>query len=138
MGAVVKTGTRPFSGALAFGEAPAGPGLHFMDTPFFTPLSLTGMVAAGANLALFGIGQYNPSAVPLAPTLKVCGNAVTLARWRDALDVDAAAVTDGTATLDEVADRIADAIAATSHGTPTAAERWAEGQVIWPREAPPL
>ena len=138
MGAVVKTGTRDFVGALRFAERPARPGLHFMDTPFFTPLSLTGMAATGANLTLFGIGQFNPSACPLTPTLKVCGNAGTIARWRDALDVDASVVLDGRVTLDGVADRIAARVAALSRGEPTAAERWREGQIVWPREHPPL
>ena len=138
MGAVVKTGTRPFRGALGFGERPARPGLHFMDTPFFTPLSLTGMAAAGANLTLFGLGQFNPSAIPLVPTVKVCGNAGTVARWADAIDVDASVVTSGKATLDEVADRIAQTVQAVSRGERNAAERWNEGQIVWPRENPPL
>jgi altronate dehydratase large subunit len=138
MGAVAKTGTRPFVGALGYGQAPAGPGLHFMDTAFFTPLSLTGMVAAGANLVLFGLGQFNPSGCPLAPTVKVCGNALTTARWRDGIDIDASAILSGTASLDDVADRIASFLARVASGTPTAAECWGEGQIIMPRNHAPL
>ena len=138
MGAITKTGTRPFAGALRFGEAPARPGLHFMDSPFYTPLSMTGMVQGGANLVLFGIGQFNPSASPLAPTIKVCGNAGTVRRWGEAIDVDASPVLSGDATIDGIADRIGGAVAATSEGQPTAAERWNEGQFITPRNHAPL
>ncbi|WP_420393678.1 UxaA family hydrolase [Acuticoccus sp.] len=138
MGAVAKTGSRPFVGALAFAEAPTTPGLHFMDTPFFTPLSFTGMVAAGANLALFGLGQFNPSASPLAPTVKVCGNAQTVARWPDAIDVDASPVIGGDATLEAIADLIEARVVAIANGVPSAAERWGEGQFIMPRNNAPL
>jgi len=113
-------------------------GLHFMDTPFFTPLSLTGMVAGGANLVLFGLGQYNPSACPLAPTVKVCGNAFTTRRWIDAIDVDASAVLLGGASLDDMADRIEAFVVEVASGTATAAERWGEGQIIMPRNHAPL
>ena len=138
MGAVAKTGTSAFVGALAFGEAPKRSGLHFMDSPFFTPLSLTGMVGAGANVALFGIGQFNPSANPLVPTIKVCGNARTARRWADAIDVDASVVLSEDASLDEMADRIHSAVADAGAGRPTAAERWGEGQFIMPRNHAPL
>ena len=138
MGAIAKTGTSPFSGALAFGDAPRRPGLHMMDTPFFTPLSFTGMVQAGCNLALFGLGQFNPSANPLAPTLKVCGNARTVARWRDAIDVDASVALSEDVSLDVLADRIEACTRDVANGAPSAAERWREGQFILPRNSPPL
>jgi altronate dehydratase large subunit len=138
MGAVAKTGTRAFVGALGFGEVPMRPGLHFMDTPFFTPLSLTGMVAGGANLVLFGLGQYNPSGCPLVPTIKICGNAMTTARWRDGIDIDASAILSGTASLDDVADEIAVFVSEVASGKTTAAERWGEGGIIMPRNHAPL
>ena len=81
MGAVAKTGRAPFAGCLEFAEPPQGPGLHFMDTPFFTPVSLTGMVAAGAQIVLFALGVFNPGGAPLAPTVRLSGNARTLADW---------------------------------------------------------
>lgn len=138
MGAVVKSGTRPFVGALAYGEAPARPGLHFMDTPFFTPLSLTGMVEGGANMVLFGLGQFNSSGTPIAPTLKICGNAQTMARWSDGIDIDASPVLTGEASLDDIADRVEAAATAVANGAPSAAERWGEGQIIMPRNNAPL
>lgn len=138
MGAVAKSGTRPFAGALAFGEAPRHSGLHFMDTPFFTPLSLTGMIEGGANMVLFGLGQFNSSGSPLAPTLKVCGNAQTMARWSDGIDVDASPVLSGGATLDDIAARIEAAVTSVANGASSAAERWDEGQIIMPRNHAPL
>lgn len=138
LGAVAKSGTRDFVGALAYGERPSRSGLHFMDTPFFTPISLTGMVQGGCNVVLFGLGQFNPSANPLVPTIKVCGNEKTVANWRDAIDIDASTLLTGAQDLDGLADTIQSTIADCSRGAPCAAERWREGQIFFPRESAPL
>lgn len=132
MGAVAKTGSRPFAGCLTFGSKPPASGLYFMDTPFFSPVSITGMVAASAQVVLFAVGVFNPSGSPLAPTLKVCGNPRTLADWKDSLDVDvSAAVTDG-ASLDEMADKVELALREVLEGEKTKSEIWSEGQIIIP------
>lgn len=132
MGAVNKIGQSPILGCLGFGATPARPGLWFMDTPFFSPVSLTGMIAAGAQCTLFAMGVFNPSGNPLAPTIKICGNRQTLSRWADSIDVDvSAAVYDG-AGLDLMGDRVEAALLATAAGQTTRAEDWREGQVMIP------
>lgn len=135
MGAVAKCGESAFMGRLDFAEPPPGPGLWFMDTPFFSPVSITGMVCGGAQLTLFGIGVFNPSAVPLAPTVRVCGNPGTVKDWPDAIDVDVSMLVDGRITLAEAADLLRLKVQAVCDGTLTWAERWGEGQVIVPRES---
>ena len=138
MGAVAKTGSRPFAGLLEFGETPPTPGLYLMDTPFFSPCSITGMVAAGAQLTLFGLGVFNPSGNPLAPTIKVCGNPMTAARWRDAIDVDLSEALAQRLSLDQAAQRIGTALVDAAAGRETQAERWREGQFIVPKTLTPL
>jgi altronate dehydratase large subunit len=134
MGAVAKCGSTPLIGALDFGERPQTPGLWFMDTPFFSPVSLTGMVAAGAQIILFGIGVFNPSANPLAPTVKVCGNPSTVREWFDAVDMDVSGIVDGRQTLIEAVDALHACVLRVCAGSLTWSERWAEGQMIVPRE----
>lgn len=132
MGAVTKTGQSAFLGCLKFGEAPRRPGLWFMDTPFFSPVSLTGMAAAGAHLTLFAMGVFNPSGNPLVPTIKICGNRRTLSRWSDSIDVDVSpAVYDG-AELNAMGDRVEAALIRTAQGETTRAEEWREGQIMIP------
>ncbi len=138
MGAVAKTGSHPFVGLLEFGERPATPGLYLMDTPFFSPCSITGMVAAGAQLTLFGLGVFNPSGNPLAPTVKVCGNPITAARWRDAIDVDLSDVLVQRLSLGQAAQRLRDFLLDTAAGRESSAERWREGQFIVPKTLTPL
>ncbi len=134
MGAVAKCGTSPLMGALDFGERPQSPGLWFMDTPFFSPVSLTGMVMTGAQMILFGIGVFNPSAVPLVPTVKVCGNPATVRDWADAVDVDISGIVDGRLTLADAVDALQRCVVGTCRGATTWSERWGEGQMISPRE----
>ena len=132
MGAVCKTGASPFKGLLQFGEAPSEPGLWFMDTPFFSPISMTGMVAAGAQLTLFAMGVFNPSGNPLAPTLKVCGNPKTLSDWQDSIDVDVSAAISQSASLEDMADLIEAKLQDIALGAQSYAEFWREGQIMIP------
>lgn len=138
MGAIAKCGQAPFMGRLDFADAPPGPGLWFMDTPFFSPVSITGMVCGGAQLTLFGIGVFNPSAVPLAPTLRVCGNPATVREWSDAIDLDVSTLVGGSTTLAEAVELLRGKAQAVCNGEETCAERWGEGQIIVPRESPSL
>ena len=134
MGAVAKCGESPLMGKLDFAESPPRPGLWFMDTPFFSPVSITGMVCAGAQLTLFGIGAFNPSAVPLAPTIKVCGNPRTIREWPDAVDVDVSMLVEGKGTLEDAVEKLRYRVRSVSAGELTWTERWGEGQIIVPRE----
>lgn len=136
MGALCKIGESRFVSCLSFGQPPASPGLHFMDTPFFSPCSITGMVAAGAQITLFAMGVFNPSGNPLAPTIKVCGNPTTLRDWSDGIDVPLADLIEGRITLDSAAERLRQVILRVAGGEMTHTERWGEGQFIVPRMLP--
>lgn len=132
MGALCKIGNCNFAGALTFGQRPASKGLYFMDTPFFSPTSMTGMMLGGAQITLFAMGVFNPSGVPLAPTIKICGNPQTLSDWADGIDLDVSGIISGTQTYDDGAGSIQTLIERVLAGTMTCAEKWQEGQIIVP------
>jgi len=136
MGAVCKIGNSNFEGCLSFGQSPTGPGLYFMDTPFFSPCSITGMVAAGAQITLFSMGVFNPSGNPLAPTLKICGNPQTVKNWSDGIDVNLSSLITGEMSLDEGGNQVLQAVLDTANGLVTKTEKWGEGQFIIPRSLP--
>ncbi len=136
MGAVCKIGSARFVGCLSFGQAPDAPGLYFMDTPFFSPCSITGMVAAGAQVTLFSMGVFNPSGNPLEPTIKVCGNPQTLRDWSDGIDVGLDQVLAGAMSLDAAREVIAQSVLSTAAGAHSKTEAWGEGQFIVPRMLP--
>ena len=134
MGAVSKTGTTHFLSALEYGMSPKKPGLHFMDTPFFTPVSLTGMMMAGCNLGLFAMGVFNPSGNVLCPMIKICGNPKTAQSWQDDIDVALDNYFTGELNNEEAQIAVLTKLNAVFNGAVTASEKYFEGQFLLPRE----
>ncbi|MGI9477033.1 MAG: UxaA family hydrolase [Hyphomicrobiaceae bacterium] len=103
LGAIAKGGDQPIVGLLREGECfGEEPGLYLMDTPCFSPESITSMIASGAQIALFTTGQGNPYASSLAPTIKISANPDTIERLSEQIDIDAGAVLDGLATREDL------------------------------------
>ena len=99
LGAIAKGGDQPIVGLLREGEAfPGASGLYLMDTPTFSPESITSMIAAGAQIVLFTTGQGNPYGSALAPTIKVSANPDTTSRLHEQIDFDASTVVTGETT----------------------------------------
>jgi altronate dehydratase large subunit len=86
LGCIHKAGTAPIQGVLAFGERPAGKGLYVMDTPGQDAECTTGMVAGGAQIVVFTTGRGTPLGNPVAPVMKVTGNARTALSMADHID----------------------------------------------------
>lgn len=80
IGSVAKSGSAPITSFLEYGERLGKPGLAAMDGPSYTPESLTGLVAAGAQIALFTSGVGNSYVSRLAPTIKITANRETTDR----------------------------------------------------------
>lgn len=133
MGALCKIGSSSFAGCLDFGQTPPGSGLFFMDTPFFSPTSLSGMALSGAQIALFAVGVFNPSGMPLMPVIKICGNPMTVATWENCIDLDVTDLIHGDCSLDGTAQILAMKLCAIGNCEQTATEVHNEGQLILPR-----
>ena len=99
LGAIAKGGKQRIQGLLQAAQRPPGPGLYLMDTPFFSPESITAMVAGGAQIVLFTTGAGNSYCSLVAPTLKISANPQTCARLTEQIDLCAAGVVLGTTTL---------------------------------------
>jgi altronate dehydratase large subunit len=106
LGAIAKGGTRPITGVLALAEAPRSPGVYLMDAPYFSPDSMTGFAAAGAQAMLFTTGAGNSYCSAIAPTVKISAGPDTIARLREQIDFDASAVFEGDEALDAAAERL--------------------------------
>lgn len=123
LGAIAKGGDQPIVGLLREGERfPNSSGLYLMDTPCFSPESITSMIASGAQVALFTTGQGNPYSSALAPTIKVSANPDTVTRLTEQIDIDAGAVLEGTATRESLLPSASDTALAIASGALT----WAE------------
>ncbi len=124
LGATHKGGERtPLADVVGYAAPITKKGLTVMDTPGLDVESVTGMVAGGAQVVIFTTGLGTPTGNPIAPVIKITGNARTATSMRDNLDLSVSGVLDGSETLDEAASRLFDELLAVCSGTPTATER---------------
>lgn len=130
LGAIAKTGSGPIAGLVGYAEAPVGKGLYLMDQPAYSPESLTGFVAAGANILLFSTGVGNSFVNSLAPTLKISANPETCARLHQQLDFTADRVFAGTESMEEAEGRLWDTLCGVASGDVTWGEILGEGEEV--------
>ena len=71
-----------------------------MDTPGLDVESVTGMVGGGAQVVVFTTGLGTPTGNPIAPVIKITGNARTARQMADNIDLDVSGIMDDTETLD--------------------------------------
>lgn len=122
LGAIVKSGTLPITGCIAYGERPDGPGLYFMDSPGREMEFLTGLASAGCQVMLFSTGIGAPQGFSLAPVLKISGNANTCRGLAEYIDLDVSGIISGTETVDEAGARLLQEIYRVYSGEPVKAE----------------
>jgi altronate hydrolase len=116
LGAVAKGGTTNLRAVYEYAEPVRGPGLVFMDTPGYDPVSATGQVAGGANLICFTTGRGSVYGCKPAPSLKLATNSALYRRMEDDMDLNCGEILDGTVTLDELGERIFRTMLATASG----------------------
>lgn len=122
LGAVAKAGSSPLTGVYGFAEPVREPGLAFMDTPGYDPVSVTGMVAGGANVVCFTTGRGSVYGCKPVPSLKLATNSDVYRRMRDDMDLDCGPIATGEATIEQTGRAILDLILATASGQQTASE----------------
>lgn len=122
LGAMAKSGTRPLRGVLTYGQAPASPGLHFMDAPAPAVENLTAFAAAGCQLIFFGTGVGNPIGNMVTPTVKVSGNVNTLRTMPENIDFDASGILESGMKVADIGDRLFAYAVEVASGTRTSSE----------------
>lgn len=123
LGAVAKSGHAPLQAVLRYAEPIVGPGLCFMDTPGFDPVSMTGLVAGGCNLGVFTTGRGSVYGCKPAPCLKVSSNTALFEWMREDMDLNAGTILDGTETVAEVGARLFEKMLAVAGGERTSSEK---------------
>jgi (2R)-sulfolactate sulfo-lyase subunit beta len=122
MGNIQKMGRNPVMSVLKPAQAPAGPGLHFMDSSSAAAEMVTLCAAGSSVLHLFTTGQGNIIGNPIIPVMKICANPLTLGTMKEHIDVDISGMLRLEMTLDQAADKVMDVMAHTVNGRLTAAE----------------
>jgi altronate hydrolase len=128
LGAVTKGGSSPLRGVFEYAEPVATPGLVFMDSPGYDPVSVTGQVAGGANLVCFTTGRGSCFGCAPAPSVKIASTSEIFRRMAGDIDINAGTIIDGNETHAEVAARIFRSWLDTASGRPTASELLGYGE----------
>ena len=122
LGAVAKGGNTPLRAVYRYAERVTERGLVFMDTPGYDPVSVTGIVAGGANLVCFTTGRGSVFGCRPVPSLKLATTTELYRRMSDDMDFDCGAVVDGRAAVAELGEALFEDIRAVASGRPTRSE----------------
>jgi len=122
LGSAMKAGTTPLRAVYRYAEPVTETGFVFMDTPGFDPVSMTGLIAGGANVGVFTTGRGSVYGCKPSPCLKVATNTPLYQWMEDDMDINAGTILDGTETVEQVGRRIFEKIVAVAGGKRTKSE----------------
>jgi arabinonate dehydratase len=122
LGAIAKGGTTPLRAVYEYAEPVTAKGLVFMDTPGYDPVSVTGLVAGGAQVVCFTTGRGSVFGAKPAPSIKLCSNSATYAAMAEDMDVNCGVIADGETSVAEVGRKIFGLVLEVASGRQTASE----------------
>jgi altronate hydrolase len=121
LGAIAKGGSTALVDVIGYAEPIRAKGFVVMDTPGYDPVSMTGIVAGGANVLVFTTGRGSVFGCKPAPSIKVATNSPMYNHMIDDMDVNAGVILEGTA-VEEVGRQIFEEILAVASGKKTKSE----------------
>ena len=127
LGAIAKAGSTAMTEFYQYGEQVTAKGFVVMDTPGFDPVSVTGIVAGGANMMVFTTGRGSCFGCKPTPSIKVATNTPMYERMKDDMDFNAGTILEGRPVA-EVGRELFDEILAVASGKKTKSEELGLGQ----------
>jgi altronate hydrolase len=127
LGAVAKAGSTTMTEVYQYAERVTAKGFVVMDTPGLDPVSVTGIVAGGAQVMVFTTGRGSCFGCKPTPSIKVATNTPMYERMIDDMDIDAGTVLAGRG-VDDVGRDIFEEIIAVASGKRTKSEHHGIGQ----------
>lgn len=121
LGAIAKAGSTAMVDVYHYAEPVTAKGFVVMDTPGYDPVSMTGIVAGGANVCVFTTGRGSVFGCKPAPSIKVATNTPLYEHMIGDMDINAGRILDGT-PVEEVGKEIFAKILAVASGERTKSE----------------
>lgn len=127
LGAIAKGGSTALADVVHYAEPVKAKGLVVMDTPGYDPVSMTGIVAGGANVCVFTTGRGSVFGCKPSPSIKVATNTPLYNHMTDDMDINAGVILHGTPVA-EVGKQIFEEILAVASGKKTKSEAAGVGE----------
>jgi altronate hydrolase len=127
LGAIAKAGGTTMTEVYQYAEPVTAKGFVVMDTPGLDPVSVTGIVAGGAQMMVFTTGRGSCFGCKPTPSIKVATNTPMYERMIDDMDLDAGTILAGK-SVEEVGQEIFDEIIAVASGKKSKSEQHGIGQ----------
>jgi len=121
LGAIAKGGSTALVDVVGYAEPVTAKGFVVMDTPGYDPVSMTGIVAGGANVLVFTTGRGSVFGCKPAPSIKVATNTPMYNHMNDDMDINAGVILEGT-PVETVGRQIFEEILAVASGQKTKSE----------------
>lgn len=121
LGAIAKGGSTALTAVYQYAEPVTAKGFVVMDTPGFDPVSMTGIVAGGANVCVFTTGRGSVYGCKPSPCIKVATNTPLYERMESDMDINAGIILEG-ASVEEVGRQIFERILRVASGEKTKSE----------------
>lgn len=121
LGAIAKGGSTALVDVLHYAEPVKDRGFVVMDTPGYDPVSMTGIVAGGANVLAFTTGRGSVFGCKPVPSIKIATNTPLYQHMSDDMDVDAGVILAGT-PVEEVGRQIFELMLEVASGKKTKSE----------------
>jgi len=128
LGAVAKGGTTNLVDVYEYAEPVTAKGFVYMDTPGYDPVSATGQVAGGANMIVFTTGRGSAYGCAPSPSLKLSTNTALWTRQEEDIDLNCGEIVDGSASVQELGERLFRMMLETASGSRTKSEQHGYGQ----------
>ena len=104
LGCIQKGGHAVITDTLAYGQRAEKKGLNLMIGPGNDSVSITNLLASGAQILLFTTGRGNPLATAI-PTIKIASNTRLAERKHSWIDFNAGVILEGT-DFEDAADQL--------------------------------
>jgi altronate hydrolase len=121
LGAIAKGGSTALVDVVRYAEPVTAKGFVVMDTPGHDPVSMTGIVAGGANVLVFTTGRGSVFGCKPAPSIKVATNTPMYRHMIDDMDINAGVILEGT-LVEVVGRQIFEELLAVASGKKTKSE----------------
>jgi altronate hydrolase len=121
LGAIAKGGSTALMDVVHYAEPVKAKGFVVMDTPGYDPVSMTGIVAGGANVLVFTTGRGSVFGCKPAPSIKVATNTPMYEHMISDMDINAGVILEGT-PVEQVGRQIFEEILAVASGKKTKSE----------------